>query len=163
MKTITASFTRPNDTTQYAAGEVITAATAAVMEFTKVGRDAQRGAGVIVDAILVDSAAQTTKLSAELWLFTSAMTMDNDNAVFTPTDTELLDLVGVIQFTTAFVGDATAGANGNCVLQAERTYLPINYQCKIGVTSLYGVLVTRNAYTPVAQESFAVLLKIIQE
>jgi hypothetical protein len=58
----------------------------------------------------VDSANQTVKATVELWLFDTTFTPDNDNAAFTPTDAELLTLVGIIQFSTWFVGDATAAA-----------------------------------------------------
>lgn len=146
----------------YAAGEVITSTVPAALTFAGVGR-VSGGTGLLVDALLIDSANQATKPSLELWLFSTAPAMDNDNAVFTPTDAELAALLGIIQFQTAFVGDATAGAGGNSVIPSERTYLPVYLKCASTVTAIYGVLVTRSAYTPVSGEIFTVILKVVQD
>lgn len=160
-ESISASVTRPADTTQYAAGDVVTSSPAAVLTFSGAGR-VNGGSGIVIDALLIDSANQTTKPNLELWLFSQAPAIDDDNAAFTPTDAELANLVGIVQFTTGFVGDATAGAGGNCVLPSERTYLPVFYECAAAVTALYGVLVARNTYTPVSGEVFSVKLKVAQ-
>ena len=160
MISIPVTITRPNNTTQYAAGEVITQTTPVVLTFEGASR-LPGGNSMIIDAIIMDSANQTLKLSAELWLFTAAPVMDDDNAVFTPTSAELLKLIGIMQFSTAFVGDAAAGASGNCALVSEHTYLPQNFQCASGLTSIYGVLITRNAYTPIANEVLTIILKVL--
>lgn len=158
---VTATFTRPSNTTQYAVGDVLTAGTAAAMTFTNVVGGAN-GNGEIVKSVLVDSANQATLGDFELWLFHTAPTMDNDNAAFTPTDAEMLNLVGIIDFpaTVAAVGDATSGAGGNVVylgvpLSGLKTE-PIG--TKIGSRTLYGVLVARSTYTPVSAEEFTITL-----
>lgn len=157
------SVTRPADTTQYAAGEVLTDGTAAALEFTGCGRTL-RGSGEIVRATLIDSAAQATKGDFELWLFSvEPAAFGADNAVFTPTDAELASIVGIIAFagSAAFVGDATAGAGGNCVYQAAGVNLP--FECADADQALYGVLVVRSTYTPVSAEIFTVLLHVRQD
>jgi hypothetical protein len=161
-KTVSQSVTRPADTTAYAAGDVIDLAAGAGLTFAAVARSANN-TGYITDAILIDSANQATKASVECWLFNAALAVyDNDNAAFTPTDADLANLIGMLQFTTAFAGDATSGAGGNAVYMADRTYLPLVYQCAGGVDDLYGVLVVRNAYTPVSAGIFTVILKTDQ-
>lgn len=154
------SVTDPNS----ASGHVMRAYVSknTTLTFAGVGR-VSGGTGLLVDALLIDSANQATKPSLELWLFSTAPAMDNDNAVFTPTDAELAALLGIIQFQTAFVGDATAGAGGNSVIPSERTYLPVYLKCASTVTAIYGVLVTRSAYTPVSGEIFTVILKVVQD
>jgi hypothetical protein len=160
-RTIAANVTRPNDTTAYTAGDVLCDSTSAptILTFTGATKE-QGGTGTIVGATCIDSAAQATKPDLELWLFDTAITMDNDNAAFTPTDAELRTLVGVISFPVASfkVGDATSGADGNCVCDVQTLGVQVN--TVVGSNALYGVLVVRNAYTPVANERFDVRLKI---
>ena len=161
-RTISTSFTRPSDTTAYAAGDVVCNSTSApvIMTFAgAVNTDFQMG--VIAQATLIDSANQSTKLDAELWLFDTTVTMDNDNAAFTPTDAECATLVGIVPFSTAYwkSGDATAGAGGNAVCHVQGLSIPFNVVH--ASNALYGILVARNAYTPVSAESFTVRLHII--
>lgn len=172
---IAANFTRPADVIAYAAGDAVTNSTSAPVAITLAGAGRYNGAGgEIKSAMLVDSAAQATKLDSELWVFggAAAPTPDNDNTVFTPTDAELLNLIAIIVFKGAtaanvFVGDATAGAGGNCVVLGSVGTLIFNlgipYKCGAATTSLFGLLVARNAYTPVSAENFAFILQVEQE
>lgn len=159
---ITATKTRPSDTTAYAAGDVLNESDSAGTgwTFSSCAR-LNGGSGIIQGATLIDSANQTTKGSFELWLFRNAPAADNDNAVFTPTDAELLDVVAVIPFSTVYVGDATSGANGNCVHLSQPVSIP--FVCDSDDTALYGVLVVRNAYTPVSAEVITINLKMLQD
>jgi hypothetical protein len=171
-KIATASMTRPADTAVYASGDAVTTSTSApvVLTITNMGRF-NGGGGDIVAATLLDSANQATKPDLELWIFNASPTPDNDNAVFTPTDAELATLVGIIEFkgvTKSYIGDATAGAGGNIIIpgtQAGTTVprLSIPFVCGASLTSLYGLYVIRNAYTPVSGEIFTVMLSVEQE
>lgn len=158
-RTISANFTRPSDTTTYAAGDVVCNSTSAPVIMTFRGA-AKEGVGSIQQAICIDSANVTTKPDLELWLFGTAPTMDNDNAVFTPTDAELRALLGVIPFPTASfkVGDATSGAGGNSICDVQTLNIQIN--TSYVSNDIYGVLVVRNAYVPVSDERFDFILKI---
>jgi hypothetical protein len=158
-----ATITRPANTDAYTAGDVITATVAAVCEFEDVARVAG-GGGTIRAAMLLDSAYVATSLLADLFLFDTAPAIDADNAAWTPTDAELLTLVGVIRFETAATwspGDLTAGAGGNNVYLARGVNL--EYLCAAEDTSLYGVLVARNAYVPVSGEVWTLKLMIDQD
>ena len=161
-RTIITSFTRPANTTAYAAGDVVCNSTSApvILTFSR-SSNQTNGNGTILHAVCVDSANVATKPDLELWLFDTTVGMDNDNAAFTPTDAELLTLVGVIAFPTASfkVGDAASGADGNSVCEATPT-LP--FKCA-GTTenALYGIVVVRNAYVPVSGETFSFRLKIL--
>jgi hypothetical protein len=161
QKTVSANFTRPANTTVYAAGDAVTDSTTSPtqMTFDGVAR-ANAGSGVIVGAVLIDSANQTTKGQFELWLFDATVTPDNDNAVFTPTDTECGTLIGVIEFNIPKVGDATSGAGGNVVYPVGNLSIP--FTCGASVDDVYGLLVVRNAYTPVSGEVFTVRLQVVQ-
>ncbi len=169
---ISAALTRPANTTAYTAGDVIDAGTAAGLTFANAARS-KGGGGRIRDGMLFDSANVATPPDVQLWLFSAALAAyDADNAAFTPVDSDFHDvqegitdgIVGVIQFATgnAFVGDATAGAGGNLIIPASKTFLPLDFVCATDNTSLFGVLVVRNAYAPVSSEQFRVFLRIEQ-
>lgn len=162
--TVAATVTRPADTNAYAAGDAVTNSTSApvAITFANAAR-AVGGGGLIVGATLIDSASVATKGSFELWVFQGAAAPgpDNDNAVFTPTDAELANLVGVFPFTTAFIGDATVGAGGNAVYQGD--VVNRAFKCDVSTASLFGLLVVRNAYVPVSAEAFTLALQIVQD
>lgn len=162
-KTADDSFTRPNNTTQYAANDAVSDSDSApsVLEFDVARGDG--GSGVILQAICVDSANQATKPDLELWLFDTAPTGKEDNAAFDPSDAETRNLVAIIPFGNAdFLGGiATSGADGNCVNDVQGLAIPFN--CKGNDKKLYGLVVVRNAYTPVAQEVFKFRLKVAQD
>jgi hypothetical protein len=154
------SFTRPDLTDGYVTGDVICNSTTAPVALTFAGCAEQKGGnGWIISAAIDISAYVAAGPSPELWLFTAAPTMDNDNAAFTPTDAEMLNRVAIIPFYTAYVGTATAGANGNQCFQEKN--LALQFKCAAGSQALYGVIVNRNSYTPVAQCVWAVTLGIM--
>lgn len=158
-----ANVTRPNDTTAYAAGDAIANATssAVVLTFTNAARALGAG-GVVMGALLLDEAAQATKGQFELYLFSAAPTVPNDNAALALSAADLRNLVGVVNFgSNPYVTNAASGASGNCAYVATGVNLPFN--CGTTVQDLYGVLVVRNAYTPVAQERFDLVLQILQD
>lgn len=162
-----ADFTRPANTTAYASGDVVADSTTAatVLTFPRCASTGGNG-GSIRSAVLIDGAAAATKLSADLFLFdTAPASYGNDNEAFVPTDAEMQAAIGVISLdgTAAAnikVGDATVGAGGNCIVQL--TGLDIPFRCVPGSSDLFGVLVARNAYTPVSAETFRIKLGIEQ-
>lgn len=161
QKTVSSSFNRPNDTTAYASGDAVTNSTSApsVITFDAVAR-ANAGSGVIIAAVLVDGSNQTTKGQFELFLYDTTFTADNDNSANTPTDGETETLIGVIEFKLPFVGDATSGANGNCVYPVGNLSIP--FTCGASSDDIFGQIVVRNAYTPTATEKFTVRLTVVQ-
>lgn len=161
---INGAFTRPNDANVYASGDVVTDSTVAptVITFVDCARVAG-GTGVILKALMVDSANQATLGEFELWLFDTTFAPDNDNAPWTPTEAELATLVDVIPLPSAnaYIGDATAGAGGNVVFRSDS--VEAGFDCPAASRDLYGIVVVRNAYTPVANEEFTIILEILQD
>ncbi len=155
------SITRPNNATPYVAGQVVGTAATHVITFPNCARIAG-GSGTIFGADLLDSANQATKAALELWLFTVAPAAQADQAAFAITDAELANRCGIVQFNNWFVGLATVGAGGNAVSLATLAN-PIGFDCPASITDLYGVLICRNAYTPVALEVFAPMLRVSQD
>lgn len=158
---VTGSVQRPADTNTYAAGDAVTDSTSAPnkITFANAAR-VNGGGGIILDATLIDSANVATKGIFELWLFDKTVVPDNDNAAFTPDDTEMGTLVGVIPFDTSYIGDNNSGAAGNAAYKSGLLNLP--FVIGTAAKDLYGLLVVRNAYVPVSGETFTVRLNIIQ-
>jgi hypothetical protein len=152
------SYTRPADTTTYAAGDVVANSTSAavVLGFANVARGAGLG-GTIQSARIIFSTAPATKLDSELWLFDTSPTMQNDNAAFAPSIGNLGALIGVIALPAA---NFKAGS-GNGVIDVQN--LALSFQCSSASTSLFGVLVARNAYVPASAEVLKVRLTIAQD
>lgn len=165
--TVSANFTRPNDTNAYTAGDVVADSTsaAAVITFVLQGPGANvgpLGSGIIQTATLISSQNAATKLDGRLWLFdTAPASYGNDNEALTLTDAEMRAALQVILFPTGswVAGDATSGANGNALCNAQSLWLPIN--TTKDSNAIFGVLEARNAYSPVANERYDVRLGII--
>lgn len=153
---VEANKTRPADTTQYAAGDVINESTTAgtVWTFANCGRT-NGGTGIVLGAVLTVSTDPTTDYDTELWLFDAEPATANDNAAFAPTDAELRDLVCIIEFDTAFAG------SGN--LAYQKLGLNAAFKCATDAKDLYGVLVTRSTTTPASGDRFDIRLTLAQD
>ncbi len=167
----TAEFTRPNDTTAYAANDVIGSNPAAVMTFTNCGRVAG-GNGVIRKMKLFKSATGGNGGAGvgavRLYLFSVAPTAVVDNSPWVLKYAERADYLAQYPNGTFFAMDllsnSTAGstAGGTFGLTAFPFYPNIPFVCAGGDTSLYGVLVLNGSYTPIANETFSIELTLEQ-
>ncbi|GAH58070.1 unnamed protein product, partial [marine sediment metagenome] len=106
------SYTRPANTTQYASGDQVADGVPSVLEFA-VSR-VVGGTGVIIYAIYADSANQATNADLHLYLFDTTPTIVADNLAWTPSDGDMVNLIGMVDFSAWEIGLATAGAGGNC-------------------------------------------------
>lgn len=157
------NFTRPADAIAYAADDAVTNSTSAPVALTVAGvARSLGGIGKIRKAVMIDSVNAGTKGNFELFLFNSitAPTPDNDNAAFTPTDAELLKVIGPIVFhgNNAFVGDAASNAlyHGTLSNGADASRdLELSYSCDPTLTNLWALMKVKNAYTPSSAENFA--------
>ena len=160
-KTITGTITRPANTTTYAAGDVVAASGGDHFVFEKAVQ-CKGGSGEITAARITSSQNASTAMDAELWLFRTNIAEAGDNAAFAPTDTEMLTRIGIIDFATANwkIGNSGSAAAGNRA--CETVNLGIVFSGG-ATTTIYGVLVTRNAYVPVSGEVLTVDLMITQD
>lgn len=162
-KILTDAITRPNDTTQYAAGDVIAEATTndyftfGDASANPAARFKPRPTGLITGARITSSANQSTKLDAELVLFHTAFTETADNAAWNISDAQLLTRIGSIDFPAASwsAGNAAAAAAGNAFCDVDNRGLVYTLTDDMVI---YGALIARNAYTPVANEVFTISL-----
>jgi len=145
-----ATVTRPNNATQYAAGDVVGPAAGDAMEFNV------ETPGAVVSAILIDSAAEATKPDIDLLLFDEEPTVANDNEAFAPTDDQMKDhCIGVIVFDKA---NFRTGGAGNGVINATAFG---SFPFGAVDRKIYGVMVARNTYTPFALEEITIKLGIV--
>lgn len=159
---VRAGFTRPADTTQYTAADIVSDSTAAGHPL--VFRDCARfdgGTGIIYSAMLFISTDAATNPNFDLVLFDSAaITIAADNAAGTVTDAQALQCVAAITFDgTNSTNVATVGAN----LIVKATGLGQVFKCASGDRALYGIVVDRGAYTPASAEIITFKLGILQD
>lgn len=153
-----ATVTRPNDGNAYAAGDSITSATssASAYTFSNCAR-VDAGCGTIMDATLTLSDPNATLSNFELWLFNANPAIPNDNAAFSFTDAEANTVEAVLKF---YGGDYSDSSLNRIYHMANQ---PRFFKCASASKTLYGVLKTLTAFTPVAQSTFQINLKIIQD
>jgi hypothetical protein len=157
-KVQTLTKTRPADTTAYAAGDVISESTSAGTVWTFPFARSLGLGGILQDAALIQSVAQSTKLDADLYLFDTTIASNlNDNAAFAPSDAEMKTLLTVISFT----GSNAKVGSGN--VSIEYLNASRSLQCAAASLSLFGVLVARNAYVPTSGEDITLRLRSIQD
>jgi hypothetical protein len=108
----------------------------------------------------VDNSNAATSPTLELWLFDTTATPNNDNASFAPADSVVNTCIGVINLTaTGYAGDPAT--TGNKVYDAGPISVP--FVCGGASSSIFGMLVVRNAYTPVSAQVLKIRLRILQD
>lgn len=161
-KIVAAGFTRPADTTQYTAADVVSNSTSATSLL--VFRDCVRedgGTGLIHSGFMFASTDAATNPNFDLLLFDNqGLTLAADNAVGTITDAELLGLVAVVTF-DGTLGDNTHTAGPNLIVKA--TNIGQAFKCAQNSRDLYVVVVDRGGYTPASAEVFNFKLAILQD
>lgn len=157
---VDASLTRPNDTTAYDDGDSISDSTTtpAPLAFAKAARGAGQG-GIILSALLLDGANQSTPGAFELRIYDRPITAGNDNAAYAPSDADNAKLVALVMFDTAVVTNAGSGVDGNQAFGP----VAVNAGFVSPDGNLYGQLVARSAYQPIEEETFLVRLAVLQD
>lgn len=152
---VTASYTRPGDTSIYAIGDAYanstSAPTAGGLTFTNAAKASGKG-GLIKKLQVVDSNGPGTPIQGELWLFRSAPTAINDNAAFALSDADALLVEAIIPFTT----EVKAANNSIACIPLEEAFV-----CS-GSANLRGLVRLLNAYTPANAETLSFSLDILQ-
>lgn len=160
-----ATFTRPANTTAYAAGDAMGAGSAAGgchMEFPlSHARDARTGKIVGARLAKSDQAALTND-TFRLLLFSDAPATDPDeNAAPTTSWVKWADrynYIGSIDFEVAEV-------HADCAMYEGQDLVPsvgIPFQLKGADSQIYGILTALGAYTPGSAEIFTIQLEIEQ-
>jgi len=156
---VSAAFTRPSDTTAYAAKDTVANATsgAVVMTFTGMAR-VTGGSGYIVKASILTS--QTTNTEAfRLHLYNAAPTALQDNAACTaPLYADGGSYVGTIDFPACKTeGTGGTAAYVNVTGNIANSNLPMAFVCAADA-NLYGILETPAGFTPASAQTFTIVL-----
>ena len=152
------TFTRPNDTTPYASGDVVANATSrpTALQFSCSGRSSL-GSGVLYGVSRDDQNNPNTPGEFELWLFSASTTVGNDNANANVSWNNLANLIAVIQLTSSTL---TNSGSGNAGSRRYQSSSPLGIPFVTDASgNLYGALVSKSAYTPIALEIFRFYLK----
>lgn len=148
------SFTRPNDTTAYASGDLVANSTTAgsVTPLTlRVGR--QTAGGMIRRVRIVKSGTTTSNATFRLHLYTASPTPANgDNGAWSTSGA-----AGYMGYMDVTAANTLAFTDGTAVHAAAGLGTEINYTA----STLYGLLEAKAAYTPGAQEVFTVSLEVV--
>lgn len=151
---VSANFTRPNDTTAYASGDLVanstTAGSVSPMTFAL-----PFGQGLRIWRVgLLKSDATPTNASFRLHLYNDSPTVTNgDNAAWLSIVAGYQGFVDIVASGQTFSDDST----GFGVYVNNSVFAPL-YIVADTDFKLYGLLEARAAYTPVAQEVFTVTL-----
>lgn len=151
-KIITASFVRPDNTTQYDSGDLVANSTSAGAVLPLVfAKDVVVGSLFIRKARLIKTETSLTNASFRLHLFDSSPVFGaGDNAALDITGAD--GYLGCIEITVDFgVADGAVGF-GVPVTGSE---ISVNSDA----SSLYGVLEANGSYTPGAEETFTLILE----
>lgn len=153
ITTPSATFTRPANTTQYAANDLVansaTAGSVAPMEFGFSGR-----LGIVRRVRLFKDTEATTAASLTVHLFTSAPTVNNgDNGAFQPATVASHIAAVAIDMSSGGVASGT-----DLIKQSAETM--ICFALPALANRLYGLLEVEGTYTPASGEAFTVTLEI---
>lgn len=162
FRLVPANFTRPNDTTPYASGDLVADSTTAG-SVTPLSWNVHRSpsGSIRINRVKVKkSGAVITNASFRLHLYASAPTVANgDNGAWSSIEAGYLGFVDVVvdkAFSDASAGHGTPVYTNVCQIDVK---LPGTNDTTTS-KKIYGLLEARGAYTPAAQEVFTVSLEI---
>lgn len=150
---VSVSFTRPADTTAYAAKDAVSNSTSAptVLTFTNLAR-VSAGSGYITKArLMTDQAANVARF--RLHLYHTAPTAINDNAQHAMLWANRANRIGFIDF-EAMQTEGTGSDTANALNSTIR----LAFVCAAASRTLYGLLETRDAFTPANAQNFFIEL-----
>lgn len=151
----TATLIRPGNATQFAAGDVFGDISGQPLYFPNVGIYGGGGA-LWVDTVCIDNTSESTKPNLRLYLYDSLVAMQADNAAWAPTDDDETRSLAYCEFTNWEVG------SGNSKSFARPSTGTALLTCVHGQTGIWGVVVERGTYTPVAQERLTIRLGLLR-
>lgn len=155
---VSASFTRPANTTAYASGQLVanstTAGSVSPMQFS--GGRLNWGTGQVRRARVTKSGTSLTNAQFRLHLYRASQTAANGDGAAWSTDGVAnyigkLDVTMDAAFTDGAFGIATPVEGNDMTFKSNST------------GSIYGLLEARAAYTPSSGEVFTVSLEILQD
>ena len=147
-KVVTLDFTRPADTTAYAAKDAIAVSTSSPTVFSfNIARIAA-GAGTITKVRLWTD--QSTNVAQyRLHFYSVTPTAINDNAAFTILWANRAKRVGF-----ADIGPLSTEGTGSDSANGQNTDVRVPFVCAAASTTLYALVETLTAFTPASEQKF---------
>jgi hypothetical protein len=151
------SFTRPANTTAYAANGVVANSTTAatVLTFTGAGR-ANGRSGIILSARHIKQSTTTSGATYRLYLYTVSPTAINDASQFTLLYSTRTSQIGYIDL------NHVGGGTGSDSTLGLTPFTNLPFTCDAASSSLFGILTVTQAYTPASAEQHFIELTIAQ-
>lgn len=152
MVVAAAEFTRPANTTAYAAGDVVSNSASATVPMLFAGVGSQLGGSGVIRRVRVftDQAAMTAGL--KLWLYNDAtFTVAADNAAFVNEWDDRGKFVGSVDCATLTAGSEFAYAEASPDLE---------FVCGAGSADLWGFLTSDGTPTPASGQKYRVELVV---
>jgi len=148
--TFTNSFTRPSDTTAYAAEDAVNATGGVVTPLTFAVQDSipiNNGSSYLIKtARLTTNSTTTTNASFRLMLYDSVPTAYADNSPQPLVFGDKAKRLGYIDFTLV-----TGGSGSDC---AEAVVTDVNLAVRMQGSVVYGILIAKAAYVPTSAQQF---------
>ena len=142
---VSGTLTRPANTTAYAADDEV--ATASTSPLSLNLARANGLSGLIVGATLIYSNNPSTTPQFRLLVFDQTVTLAGDNAALALSDADAAKCIGFIDFNTS--QPAAAGTSGALIMIGSIVN-PISFEAASGSQAIFFALVTKNAFTPIA-------------
>lgn len=153
-------FTRPNNSTQYTAGDAVsdnaTSATVATFTLSDMARAPGLG-GRITNVTLHKTDQDLTGADFDIYLFDAAVagTSFEDNAAHALTDAELQTCIGFVSLTAASHAVSGGMITGDLYSRSNLDWA-YGFSGTGTSTDLYVVVIARGTYTPAANEVFTI-------
>lgn len=150
----------------YAIGDVVNdddcSTTATYWTFLKVART-NGGSGKIIGASIFNE-TENLAVGYDFFLFNAAPTgqLTDNSANTNPIKGDMAKFIGKIEFPTSVAKGATIATTSIASPSTSMGNLPLPFTCTATVDDIYGVLVTRSAYTQTATDDIEIALRIKQ-
>ncbi len=151
----TQQFTRPNNTTAYTAGDVVSSSATQFTPSFAFPVAAQNGGGGYIVKAQLDTDLKTFLSQMRLYLFSATTVLvAGDNVAGTQLYVNQPYSLGYLDF-SVLVSGAGAGSTGATALFTGN----LQFRCQPNDSSIYGYLVDATGSTPAALQRFAVSLE----
>lgn len=151
---VSQNFTRPNDTTAYAAKDVVGPAVTALIQFDNAARVA--GGSGYITAATIETTLITWVGRFRLWLYSSSsgLTAIADNSPFLLLYGNRAARIGSIDFDATATEDPTNSTSA----RSQKTGVNLYYESDVN-NRIWGMLETLDAGTPAAQQQYYAKLR----
>lgn len=148
------TFTRPANTTAYAAGDVVGSATSAIHELTGAASSSSFVFVQSIQLLISNTSVPSGMTGFRVHLYSSAPTAISDNAAYTFTTSDLAAWQDSFDLSTPAVRGS--------MLRSQAYYQGGVMKLQPASSSLYAVIETLGAYTPASGTAYTLRVKVLE-